>query len=129
MAQESKYHAICLAKLYKANKREIEDEEKDNFDRLSDGIALVELMGYIEETKMAANDTTPFFKLADLVKLYKDHLRELGVDVSGRIHSTDLKNRLLANIPGLQAYNQGKDVFLSFRYGVGQALQDTYMDN
>ena len=40
---------------------------------------------------MSANDVVPIFKLADLLQLYTDRLIELGVDITGRIHSTYLK--------------------------------------
>jgi hypothetical protein len=63
------------------------------------------------------------------VKLYTDRLIELGVDITGRIHSTDLKNRILANILRLQAYKQGRDVFLSFSDDVGRALRDACLDD
>ena len=35
------------------------------------------------------------------------------MEVSGRVHSTDLKERLLANVPGLQADRKGRDIFLA----------------
>ena len=53
---------------------------------------------------MSANDVVPIFKLADLLQLYTDRLIELGVDITGRIHSTYLKNQILANLPGLNSY-------------------------
>jgi len=47
------------------------------------------------------DDTIPVFKLADLTKLYTERLRQLGIEVSGRIISTRLKERLLAAVPDL----------------------------
>ena len=41
---------------------------------------------------MSAKDVVPIFKLADILQLYTDRLIELGVDITGRIHSTYLKN-------------------------------------
>lgn len=131
VAQEAKYHTNCLATLYNASKRKTEEGEKENFDSVSHGIALAELIGYIEDTKLSVtvNDIAPVFKLADLLKLYTDRLVELGVEITGRIHSTDLKNRILANMPGLQAYKQGRDVLLSFSDDVGNALRDACVDD
>ena len=59
---------------------------------MSHDITLVELIGYIQETQMSAKDVVPIFKLADLLQLCTDRLLELGVDITGRIHSTYLKN-------------------------------------
>jgi len=62
--------------------------------------------------------------LADLVRLYSIRLQDLGVEQSGRVHSTDLKNRLLANIPGIRAFRQGRDVILTFASDVGTTLKE-----
>ena len=40
---------------------------------------------------MSTKDVVPVFKLADLLQLYTDRLIELGVDITGRIHSTYLE--------------------------------------
>lgn len=40
--------------------------------------------------------------------------QQLGEDTSTRVHSTDLKDRILANVPGLQAHKQGRDMILAF---------------
>ena len=45
------------------------------------------------------------------------------MEVSGRVHSTDLKERLLANVPGLQAHKRGRDIFLAFNDEVATVLQ------
>lgn len=78
-----------------------------NTNGFSHCIALVELIGYIEAMKLAV---ALIFKLADLVQLYTNQLRELGVIVFSRIHSTDLKEHILANMPGLHAYKQSRDI-------------------
>ena len=52
VAQEVKYHSHCLVKLYNASNRNVEKGKKENTDGVSHGIALVELIGYIEETRM-----------------------------------------------------------------------------
>ncbi|GFO25219.1 tyrosine-protein kinase receptor tie-1 [Plakobranchus ocellatus] len=54
---------------------------------------------------------------------------ELGVGITGRNHSTDLKNRILANVPGILAYKHGRDVLLSFNDDVGNALRDACLDD
>ena len=125
VAQEAKYHSHCLVKLY----RKVEEGKRDNTDGVSHGIALVELIGYIEERKMSDKDVVPIFKLTDLLHLYTDRLIELGVDVTRRIHSTDLKNRILANVPGLNAHRKGRDVMMSFDDDIGHVLRDACLDD
>ena len=52
-------------------------------------------------------DTVPVFKLSDLIKLYTERLRQLGVEISGRINSTRFKNRLLTAVPDLSTHVSG----------------------
>ena len=58
------------------------------------------------------------FRVAELTDMYPNRLAQLG-----RIHSTDLTERLLANVPGLQANKKGRDIFLAFNNEVATALQ------
>jgi hypothetical protein len=129
VAQDGKYHAPCIVKLYNAASRKTAVDRQRNTDGVSHGIALAELLGYIEDTKMVEQSVAPIFKLSDLLKLYTDRLRHLGVEVTGRIHSSDLKDRILANVPGIRAYKQGRDVLLSFDDDVGFALMNSSVDN
>ena len=46
----------------------------------------------------------------------------LGVE-NTQIHSTDLKKRILAQIPDLQAHKEGRDVLLAFDMDIACALQ------
>jgi len=39
-------------------------------------------------------------------------------------HSTNLKDRILENVPGLQAHRQVREVTLAFNDDVGQALKN-----
>ena len=72
VAQEAKYHSQCLVKLYTASSRKVEEGKHENTDGVSHGITLVELIGYIQETKMNVKDVVHMFKLADLLQLYTD---------------------------------------------------------
>jgi len=60
--------------------------------------------------------------------MYSNRLAQLGVEVSGRVHSTDLKEMLLANVPSLQAHKKRRDIFLAFNYEVATALQQACDD-
>ena len=129
VALEAKYHTHCLVKLYNTSRRNIEEDREENTDGVAHGLALVELIGYIEEVKSSDVSRAPIFKLADPLQLYTDRIKELGVDVGGRVHSTHLKDRILANVLGLQAYKQGRDVMLSFDNDIGHALRDACVDD
>ena len=63
------------------------------------------------------------FRLAALAEMYSTSLQQLGGDISSRIHSTDLKDRILADVPGLQAHKQGRDVLLVFNDDIGMAFK------
>ena len=57
-------------------------------------------------------DVAPVFKLSDLVKLYSSCIKELGVEQHAHPHSTEHKNRILAEHSNLKAYKEGRDIFL-----------------
>ena len=63
------------------------------------------------------------FKLADLSRLYSSRLEQLGVDGHARVHTSRLKDRLLTQVPQLEAYKQGRDVLIAFKEDVGLAFQ------
>ncbi|CAC5400907.1 unnamed protein product [Mytilus coruscus] len=55
--------------------------------------------------------------------------KNLGVGIESRIHSTRLKNRLLAYFPDIQEYKQGRESLLVFKDDVGHNLQRAYDDD
>ena len=58
--------------------------------------------------KPADNAVTPVLKLADLVNLYtfSNELKQLGIEVEGRIHSKKLKDRILGYFQDMEAHKQ-----------------------
>ena len=66
-----------------------------------EAIALAELISYIEEIREREDS---IIKLSNLVHLYKSHLEQLGESTSQRINPTRLKEKLLAQIPDLEAH-------------------------
>ena len=76
VAQGAKYHAPCLVKLYNAASRKTAIDRQNNPDAVSHGIALAELLAYIEDAKLVEQSVAPVFKLSDLVRLYTSRLRE-----------------------------------------------------
>ena len=128
IAQEAKYHLKCLMELYhKAQALESKDTQSRT-DMFSKGIALAELLAYIEQARMD-EAVAPVFKLADLARMYSKRLKQLGVEQDKRTHSTELKNRILSNFPDLTAHKEGRDVLLAFHTDLGSALRKVCTDN
>ncbi|KAG0721176.1 hypothetical protein GWK47_046968 [Chionoecetes opilio] len=121
IAQEARYHLPCLLSLYN-RARETKTYEESGVDKMNHGLAFAELVSYIEYTRMDSL-VAPVFKLSDLVDLCTTRLEQLGTDVAGRVHSTDLKKRVLAYFPDMEAHKQGRDVVLISHEDVGQALR------
>ena len=113
IAQEAKYHPACLVDLYR--KAQSQNKEKCGTElseeNIRQGIVFAELIEFIEECKEADRLV---FRLADLTALYVDRLENFGIKSQNRVHSTRLKNKLLAYFHDLRAYQEGRDVFLAF---------------
>ena len=124
IAQEARYHAKYLAALYNRCRAQRETED-GSIDCTSHGIAFAELITYIDEARVDDG----IFKLADLARLYSMCLEQLGINISTRIHTTDLKNRILAHYPDLKAYTQGRDVLLAFDASIRIALKKFQEDS
>ena len=122
IAQDAMYHRPCLLDLYrKASTSQLEGHYSDK-ERQLHGIALSELVAFLETSYISVEDKIPVFRLYDLTKFYCERLEELGLKLEGRIHSTRLKNRILSQFDDLTAYNEGREVLLVFNSDVGEAL-------
>ena len=120
VALEACYHSSCSVSLYKRAETVLKDEADDTKFKLG-SIVLAELIKYIEEER-ASSDSITVSKLADLANMYTTRMEQLGADMQSRVHTTRLKERLLSHIPELEAYKQGRDIFLGFKEDVGLAL-------
>ena len=99
IAIEPHYHKRCLSDLYNRTAKCLSgSNDNDNPSSTYHGIALAELISYIEEYR-ASQDSASVFKLVDLVSMYQSRLKDLGLEV--KVNSTRLKDRLLANCPSL----------------------------
>ena len=58
--------------------------------------------------------------------MYKSSLQRLGCDTTACVNTSRLKERLVLQIPGLQRYNKGRDVYWAFRDDVGFALHKAH---
>ncbi|CAC5372616.1 unnamed protein product [Mytilus coruscus] len=124
VAQEAKYHAKCLLDLYRKASRVANDDESEGGTqtRISHGIALAELVSFIEESRKEYN-VVPVFRMSDLSKMYGNRLDKMGAEQESRVHSTRLKNRLLTCITDIEAYKQGRENVLAFKDDIGPALR------
>lgn len=122
IALEAKYHVQCLVSLYNRARQTKGSVEQDRCTIDHQGIALAELVTYIEDAQ-ADSEIVPIFKLADLVRMYSTRVEQLGTCLSGRVNSTHLKNRILAHFPDLQAHKEGRDVLLVFNEYIGPAMR------
>lgn len=131
VAQEAKYHPKCLVSLY--NRAERAEEARNNsvssrHEKMCHAIALADIVSYIEDTRYGQS-VRPVFKMPDIVSMYSDRLKQLGIDdISTTIHSTKLKDKILANIPDLKDYRDGRITLLAFKEDVGPALKKACVD-
>ena len=128
VAQGFKYDPACPSALYNRERAELRAKEQSTCEgilpkREAYAIAFSELVTFITESKTAtsADDGAVRFKMAELVKLYGQRLQQLGVDCPD-LNSTILKEQLLLHMPELQAYHEGRDVFIVFHSDIGDVL-------
>ena len=89
IAQETKYHAKCSVFLYIRAKKIKDSQKEDNSLQINEGIALAELITYIEDG--ADSEIAPIFKLADLIRMYHTRVKQHGTFLSVRVNSTHCK--------------------------------------
>ena len=127
VAQELKYYPACLAALYNRKRAYLKAIGQEHSDASSCSkeaypLAFSELLIYINETKSNREGTSPvMFKLADLTKIYKERLEQLGVQ-SSNVHSNRLKDKLMAQMPELESHRKGRGVLLAFKEDIGPVL-------
>jgi len=120
IAREAKYHLNCLTCLYnraRSVKRNTNSDETSS--AAIHGLVFAQLVSYIEDTKLD-NRLSPVFKSSDIAKLYAEHLRQLGL--CENVHSTRLKQQLLAHFPDMRAQEVGRDILLLFSGDIGPAV-------
>jgi len=128
IAMDAIYHKHCLTSFYTRyrssmrQKKAITGETKLSFE----SIALAELISYIEEMRETEDS---IIKLSDLVHLYKGRLEQLGEDTSQRINATRLKEKLLTQLPDLEAHKSKYEVIMSFKENIGDTLLEATKRN
>ena len=120
IAIEAKYHQHCLRSLYNIARQASTKTNHEEHSCLH-GIAFAELVAFLEDMS-SDEDSAPVFKMIDITELYTERLKQLGLTVEARIHTTRLKNQLLSALPDLRAHSHGRDILLSFEKDIGPAL-------
>ena len=105
----------------KADAVQLDGNYRDS-ERQLHGITFSEVVTYIDEMTIYSPEKKFVFKLSDLNKLYCKRLKELSLDMQGRVHSTRLKNRILSHFPGMKSYDDGREVLLGFDANIGEVL-------
>ena len=77
VAQEAKYRTICLVSLYNKARNSGSDHKDSHMTNIGHGIALAELVLYINDSRNSEKIAT-VFKLRDLADLYNKKLNSLG---------------------------------------------------
>jgi hypothetical protein len=120
IAQEAKYHPVCLLALYRtaAQRQAIQFDanigsSKQRSEMNVESVALAELIAYMEDVR--SSELTPsVFKLSDLIKVYSSHLQKHQVGFINKVNSSRLTDRLMENYHGLVSFNHGREVLLTF---------------
>ena len=119
VAIEAKYHNSRLTSLFNRT-RAIDTERKDDYHTLQvESIAFVELVIFVEDSQ---SDEDVIRILADLADMYTSRLKQLEAIITGRIHTSRLKERILEMVPDLEEHKQGRDILLALKKDVTMAL-------
>ena len=129
IAQEAKYHPVCLLALYRTAAQKQPEQFDVNVgtsDQPSEmdvnSLALAELIAYMEDVR-STEFAPSVFKLSELTKLYSSQLQKHHIGSNSKVNSSRLKDRLMENYPGLTSVNHGRDVLLTYSEHIGEALQ------
>ena len=126
-AQDATYRQNCLTDKYeKANAAQLNGNCCDS-ERKRHGIVSSEVVK--EEMTMCTSEKKFVFKLSDLNKLFCQRLKDLGMEVRGRIHSTGYKNQILSHFLGMKSCADGQEVLIVFNADIGEVVGGSQSTN
>jgi len=70
MPQEAKYHTKCLVSLYNRCRLAVNKRQGKNKKTVCEGLALADIIWFIEETLAVTNESHPVYRMSDLRKMY-----------------------------------------------------------
>ena len=127
IAQEAKYHSTCAVSFYtrvRSKLREQNTPASQNV-RNYEQIAFLHLVSDVEEYRYDTD--VPTFVLSELVSKYDKILANILPEElcpPSKTHSTRLKDKLLAEIPDLHFYRNGKQGYLAFNAKITALLHE-----
>ena len=133
-ATEAKYHKKCLTDTF--NKFKIEERKNQFKERelltFIEELAMRDVIQYIKDTiaKDQENDTVPVFTQKMLTDFFKKQIIRHGSEYdnidaesfANNSHATRMREKILAEIPGLCMANKGREVILTLNDDLGRAL-------
>ena len=123
-AMDALYHIKCLNKLYNDHRAYERQKTRKNSEFANESIAFAELIAYLEDTKYSSEEN-PVFKLSYLSSLYNERLDELNDDGSeSHVHTTRLKERIEHQLPKIQSYSKGREVYLMYEEDVANVIHN-----
>ena len=121
IAQELKCHRACLTALYNRKRSHLRSLEKDShhtkYEPDAYPLVLSELVNNMIETSLQLDEPT-VFPLSDISH---QRLAQLGVDIPN-VNTTRLKDKLLTEIPELEAHKKWIGILLAFQKDVALSL-------
>ena len=133
-ATEAKYHKKCLTDTFnkvKVEKRKNQCKERELLTYI-EKLAMQDVIQYIKDTiaNDQENDTVPVFTQKSLSDFYKKQIIHHGskydnIDAesfANNTHATRMREKILAEIPGLCMANKGREVTLTLNDDLGRAL-------
>lgn len=131
MSQETKYHSKCLVSLYNRCRLAVNARQGKNKNTVCEGLALADIIRFIEETLAVTDESHPVFITSDLTKMYLSRLHDLLCTDSGLtdintcnctyVHNTRLRERILCHFPEMHAQKVGNSYLLLCNQKVGDA--------
>ena len=98
-AGDSIAHIKCLVSLDNRTGETKSPEESDVI-AINNGITFDgQVSNCIVEEIHMDHLVAPVFKMTDLANLYSNRLKEIGTEITGHVHSSKLKNRILTYFP------------------------------
>ncbi|KAE8738915.1 hypothetical protein FOCC_FOCC015593 [Frankliniella occidentalis] len=84
--------------------------------------ALQHVLQFMNDSRSSLKDSAPVFYLPDISNKYSEKMKEMGFQYD--VHTTRLKDRLLAANPSLEAAgSQGKEIIITFKNDVDSVIR------
>ena len=106
IAQELNYHCTCPTDLYNRETSHLKSLEKSSCRSEAESDV------YLLVKTSLSSESPAIFPLADISQLYTQHFEQLGID-SPSVNKMKLKEKLLMEIPELEAHERGRSVLLA----------------